>query len=72
MNRKKKKIIYPNLEFEKVKNGDTYEDLGSIVDNAKSTVLRKMRGKSSWTEEDIEALCEYYKKDYYYLFKKEA
>lgn len=66
----KQPIIYPNLEFEKMKNGDTIEKLSKVVKCSIPTTYRRLKGQSDWTISDIEALCEYYKKTYDYLFKR--
>lgn len=60
---------YPNLVAEMVKNGDTQISLGKVIGLAKTTMCLKMSGKTEWTMSEIDKICEYYKKNYYELFK---
>ena len=61
---------YPNLSAEVTRSGLTQAELGKILNITPLTISHKMTGKSDWTLSEIEKLCDYYKKDFYELFKK--
>ena len=63
------KKLYPGLRAEMARNGDTQEKLGKEIGLSKVAVNLKLKGKNQWTIGEIEKICEYYKKDYYTLFK---
>ena len=65
----KKEVKYPKLAAEMAKNGESQIVLAKVLGTTVVTVCRKMSGKSLWTIEDIDAICEHYKKDYHELFK---
>ena len=65
----KKVVKFPNLAAEMARNGETQKDLVELLKTNKSTISRKMSGKTQWTVTDVEIICEHYKKDYYELFK---
>ncbi len=60
---------YPNLVAEMARRGDTQITLGKLLGLTNNSVHRKMTGKSQWTINEIEILCEYFNKDYDELFK---
>lgn len=64
-----KTIKFPNLLGEMAKRGETQESIAKLLGHTRATISRKMNGKSEWTIEEVEKLCEYYNKDYYTLFK---
>lgn len=65
----KKIVKFPNLVAEMARNGETQKDLAALLKTNKSTMSRKLNGKTEWTIGDIDIICEHYKKDYYQLFK---
>lgn len=65
----KKVVKFPNLLAEMARNGEAQKDLADLLKTNKSTMSRKLAGKTEWTVSDVETICEHYKKDYYTLFK---
>lgn len=63
------KQTYPNLRAEMKKRGDTQETLANLLFMDKSNISRRFTGITQWGIGEIDTLCEYYGKDYYYLFK---
>lgn len=63
------KQTYPNLRAEMKKRGDTQETLANLLFMDKSNISRRFTGITQWGIGEIDKLCEYYGKDYYYLFK---
>lgn len=66
-----KKVIYPGLVAEMAKRGETQEVLSKLLGLRRESISRRMTGKLEWSISEIEKICEYYKKDYYELFKKD-
>lgn len=66
----KKKIVYPNLVSEMARNGVTQTMIAKILGVSYPTVSRKLSGQNDWTIEEVDIICEYFSKDYYYLFIK--
>lgn len=62
-------VKYPALEEEMRKHGDSQKDLAALLGVSIATISRKLSGKCRWNIGDVETICEYYKKDYYQLFK---
>ena len=66
-----KKYKYPEIVGEMAKHGDTQKSIAKLLGITYASVCRRLNGKSEFTISEIEILCDYYKKDYYELFKKE-
>ena len=66
-----KKVIYPGLVAEMAKRGETQEVLSKLLGLRRESISRRMTGKLEWSISEIDKICEYYKKDYYELFKKD-
>lgn len=64
-----KEIKFPNLKGEMAKHGETQESIGKLLGHTRGTIGLKLNGKSDWTIEEVEKLCNYFNKDYYELFK---
>ena len=62
---------YPVLVAEMKKHKETQQALGNLLGINRMTVGFKLIGKYDWTISEIETLCNYYKKNYYELFKGE-
>lgn len=64
-----KEIKFPNLLAEMARRGDNQGTLARLLKNTQAGISRRLSGKTDWQVWEIEKLCEYYGKDYYYLFK---
>lgn len=65
----KTKIKFPNLVSEMAKRGEDQKTLANLLGVTRATISRKLSGKIEWSVNEIDAICEYYGKDYYQLFK---
>lgn len=65
----KKEVKYPNLVAEMAKNGDKQKTLVKLLESTPATICNKLSGKANWTLREVDIICDYYKKDYYTLFK---
>lgn len=64
-----KQIKFPNLVAEMARKGNNQLTLAKLLLNTQAGISRRLSGKTNWQVWEIEKLCEYYDKDYYYLFK---
>lgn len=62
-------VKYPNLLAEMARKGESQKDLANLLDLTNASISRKLAGITHWSIEEVEKICEYYKKDYYELFK---
>lgn len=62
-------VKYPAILNEMKKRGENQKTLAKVLGVSIATVSRKLSGKSRWSIGNVETLCDYYKKDYYELFK---
>ena len=51
------------------KRGEDQKTLANLLGVTRATISRKLSGKIEWSVNEIDAICEYYGKDYYQLFK---
>lgn len=65
-----KKILYPNLVAEMARRGDTQKALANLLGLPDGSISRRLSGEIEWSISEIDKICDYYKKDYYELFKK--
>lgn len=63
-----KTIKYPNLVAEMARRGDNQQTLARLLLLTQAGVSRRLSGETRWQVREIAKLCEYYDKDYYYLF----
>lgn len=63
-----RKIIFPEIEAELARRGESYEILGLGIGLTKQSVQRRMSGATPWTLPEIKATCEYFGKSFYELF----
>ena len=63
--------MYRNLKAEMGRNGDNQFDLARILNCDRSTVKRKMDGKTAFTKNEIDVLLDHYGMTYEYLFADE-
>lgn len=64
-----KKVKYPGLVGEMAKRGETQEVVAKLLGLPRESICRRLSGQIDWSISEIEKICEYYKKDYYELFK---
>lgn len=64
-----KKPKYPELAGEMRKHGDTQKTLAKLLELPNASISRRLSGETEWSISEIEKLCNYYKKNYYELFK---
>ena len=65
-----KKIRFPELIGEIAKRGDTQRALAKRLGLSYGAVWRRMSGRTEWSVDEINKVCEYYGKDYNELFKQ--
>ena len=51
------------------RKGDSQKSLAKLLGIGTTTIYNKFYGKTDWTISEVEALCDYFGKDYYELFK---
>lgn len=44
-----------------VRNNDTYEDLAKCIGTTKTTIIRKIFGRSQWSWDEMQKIKEHYK-----------
>lgn len=66
------KAMYPNIRKELAERKMTLKNLENILNLDRSNIGLRIRGKKEWKITEIEALCNYFDKDYNELFKKEV
>ena len=66
-----KKVMFPEIELEMEKRGETRQDLAKLLELDVSQISRKLRGEIQWSIGDIEVLIAHYCRDFYELFRKE-
>ena len=66
------KILYPGLVAEMARRGESQNTLAELLGTTYSAIHRRMTGETDWTISEIDKVCEYYKKDFYELFKDEV
>ena len=64
-----KKIKYPELVAEMARHGHTQATLGEVLGLTYASISRRLAGHQEWSISEIDKICEFYKKDYYELFK---
>lgn len=64
------KPLYPNLQAQMAKYGETGETLAKLLGISSISVYNKLSGKTEWKISEIETLCKRFDSDYYHLFKK--
>ena len=65
-----KKPKYPDLAGEMRKHGDTQQTLAKLLDLPIASISKRLSGETEWSIGEVEKICDYYKKNYYELFKK--
>lgn len=64
-----KTIKFPNLLGEMAKHKMSQGNLADVLGVSRNTINKKLLGKTDWTIEEVEKICDFFKKDYYELFK---
>ena len=67
---KPKKVLYPTVEAEMARRGETQTYVAWLLGTTVSNINNKLAGRTAWTIGDVETLCEHYKMEYSKLFKK--
>lgn len=65
-----RKLLYPEIVGEMAKRGDTEKTLGKLLKISYGSVSRRLCGRTKWTMEEVNKLCDRYGKTYDELFKK--
>ncbi len=66
-----KKAKYPVIREELAKRGETLKDLEKVLHIDKTNIGLRVVGDREWTIGEVEALCDYFNKDFYELFRKD-
>ena len=66
-----KRAKYPVIRKELAKRGETLKDLEKVLHLDKTNIGLRVRGKRDWTIGEAEILCDYFKKDFWELFKED-
>ena len=67
-----KKVMYPEIQKEMNRRGETQSDLAKLLGLDVSQISRKLRGEIQWTLGDAEVLCLHYSnRDFWELMRKE-
>ena len=61
-------VIYPNLQAEIARSGETFSMLADLLGLSLSGFSRRINGIVEWSKSEIDTLCEHYNKPYDYLF----
>ena len=64
-----KPVRFPNLVAEMARKGDTQEVLAKLLNLTQASISRKLKGETGWSLKEVEIIYDYYKKNYYELFK---
>lgn len=64
------KYKYMNLISVMIEKEITQKELSKILGISYTSVRNKLADRNEWTISEIETLCNYFKKNYYELFKK--
>lgn len=62
--------VFKNLHIEMIRFEETSSEIATLLGLKKSTVYKKMTGKSNWTIDEACKLCEHYDRPFEYLFSK--
>lgn len=65
----KAEIKYPNITYEMKKHKHTRKAIAEVLGITTMSLYRKLTGRNDWTIGEVDKLCEYYKKNFYELFK---
>ena len=65
----KKQLKYPGLVAEMARHGETEFDIGKLLNMSHASVSRRLCGKTRFRTEEIDILCEHFKKTYEELFQ---
>jgi len=65
-----KKIVYPNLEAEMARHGESTVALAKLLNLSQVSVWRKLSGICEWKVNEAVTLCNHYKMEFEELFKR--
>lgn len=66
----KKFILFPEIDKEMKRRGETRKDLARLLELDISQITRKLNGDIQWSIGDIEVMVLHYNKDFWELFRK--
>ena len=66
----KNKLLFPELEFEMLKSGETQKDIADLIGLCRASISYKLSGKVEWSYSEIVAICKHYNKTFEELFTK--
>lgn len=65
-----REVKFPNLMAEIARRGETQKSIANILGISEPTIGFKLKGKTDWTLDEVQQLCDYFGKDCYQLFIK--
>lgn len=65
---KTKVVHYPNLVAEMARSGQTNNSLAKLLGISPASMSRRVKGDTDFTKSEIDTLCDFFAKDYEYLF----
>lgn len=63
-----KTVLYPNLEAEIARKGESYTTLGKILGLSPSAVSKRMDGQTRWNADEIAKVCKHFDMTFEELF----
>lgn len=64
-----KEVNYPGLAAEMAKHGHTQKTLAKLLGLSNGSISNRFYNRKEWSISEIDKICEFYKKDFYELFK---
>lgn len=64
-----KKFKYPLLVAEMIRHGELQEDLAKVLELSIGSISRRLTGRTRWSIDEANKICEHYGKSYEELFK---
>lgn len=61
---------FPELVGEIAKHGETQTKIANMLGISNNALWRRLTGRTEWTINEIDILCEHYNRNYHELFKR--